>query len=436
MLSTGCRTCKVRKVKCDEERLHVKGLEEPQCRRCLVARIACDWKRGPIPRKAPKGLSMKQKPGQNRLSDAKDFRHPLLPIPRLPTRELGDCLQASNSLTLTRFDRFCLDYLQDSALVLLLGKHWPWSTLSYTYRRVAVKEPMVMSMILATTASEIHRSRLYDCDNAPGSLPVDSLSDVAGRVHYGQALSGLREALTHEVKSPEKLEAIFITLWFMVDYENRFGNGAVGINIHMQGIMSLLFNRVLPSLKQAEAMQIAFAEGRAINWLTSTDTPNSCEGQLEHGKFNERLRSTAVPLFLLWFLYYCTPGSLFCRPKVGCTDTRIFRFLLRSDQEDFSLTLPELYKISRQSPARFWGQEYPAAAQVDDLENLPGLSLYHRSHVIQFKITEHFSQGCMDEQELSTPWEESLYKGLVDDLITTAEVSFFTEPIDFFSNFI
>lgn len=430
-LYTGCRTCKIRKVKCDEEKVVQDGSKEPQCRRCIVARIRCDWKSGPIPRRTPKTIRPKlPKPdieGQNGVSLAtKDSRPPLLPMPPLSLPvpiEPEEFLQASNSLTLSTFDRSCLEYLQDSVLVVMLGKHWPWSTLSYTYRRVAVKEPMVMSMILATTASEIHRSRVFDCDNAPGNLPVDSLSDVAGRTHYGKALSSLRETLKHDVKSPEKLEAVFITLWLMIDYENRFGNGSAGINVHMHGIISLLFNHVLPSVKYTEDMQITFPKyGGAIDWPTPTHNLDFGQVQLAHGKFDEGIRSTTVPLFLLWILYFCTPGALFCRSGAVRSDAKLFRLFLRSGPETSSLSLPELYKISRQSPSRFWGEEYPASAQLDDLENLPGLTLYHKSHVIQFKITELFSQN-FGNGEISKVWEASPYKNLINELVTISEVS-------------
>lgn len=280
-----------------------------------------------------------------------------------------------------------------------------------------------MSMILATTASEIHRSRVFDCDNAPGNLPVDSLSDVAGRTHYGKALSSLRETLKHDVKSPEKLEAVFITLWLMIDYENRFGNGSAGINVHMHGIISLLFNHVLPSVKYTEDMQITFPKyGGAIDWPTPTHNLDFGQVQLAHGKFDEGIRSTTVPLFLLWILYFCTPGALFCRSGAVRSDAKLFRLFLRSGPETSSLSLPELYKISRQSPSRFWGEEYPASAQLDDLENLPGLTLYHKSHVIQFKITELFSQN-FGNGEISKVWEASPYKNLINELVTISEVS-------------
>lgn len=275
-----------------------------------------------------------------------------------------------------------------------------------------------MNMILATTASEIHRSRLFDSDNA-GSLPSSAMSDVHGRSHYGQALSGLRDALEHDVKPVERLEAIFITLWLMIDYENRFGSGSTGMEVHMHGITGLIFNHLLPSVRSAKQLQVALlSEGReAIDELVRVDSDTG-QVQVLFGTFDERLRSTTVPLFLLWMLYFCTPGALFCSSGMAKVDVNLFRLFLRSDKSG-PLTLPELYKISRQSPARFWGSEYPSSARLDDLENLPGLNLYHKAHVIQFKITELLRQESTPE---STSWDDSPYKSLIDDLVTTSEV--------------
>lgn len=317
-----------------------------------------------------------------------------------PTGAAGNSIQAANSLVISDFDRSCLNYLQDSALVVILGKHWPWSTVSYAYHKIAVKEPMVMSMMLATTSSEINRSRLYDRDKTEGPCTIESLSDMDSRLHYGRALSGLREALKPDVKPPEQIEAIFITLWMMIDYENRFGSGTAGINIHIRGIESLLFNHVVPSLKQIGPPDIAIAEASSKTALCHvTDEAqgtSACDspGPQQTAELSKnRLRHTAVPLFLLWTLYFFTPGALLSGPGAARLDADLFRFFMKEEAGSVGLSLSELYRIGRQSPSRFWGDSYPTTAQLDDMENMPGLSLYHRSHVLQFKITELFRQG-------------------------------------------
>ncbi|KAF7172816.1 hypothetical protein CNMCM6106_006935 [Aspergillus hiratsukae] len=425
----GCRTCRIRKVKCDEERIVVDNKKEPQCRRCSVARIACEWKGGPIPRRSTTGHRKNQESGILASSHDSMRRPADLHTPLLPAWTHDSSLQAANSLVLSGSDRSRLDYLRDSALVTILGKHWPWSTISYTYHRVAVKEPMVMSMILATTASEIHRLRLHDCDSTRVYPPASDPSDIDGRVHYCTALSRLREALSKGVKTPSKVEAIFITLWLMMDYENRFGSGASTINVHLQGIKSILHNHILPLLKyektSAPAITAASPEAPGLLSHNPAEGASLMEGAASSpvdsvaGPSDGRLAYTAVPLFLLWTLYFFTTGALFFgpgavyEPGVERLSDDLLGFFLRAEDENMPLDLGNLFRISRQSPSKFWGEAYPAKAQLDDIENYPGLSLCHKSHVVQFRISELFRQR-------SASWNEAPYQQIADEIIKIA----------------
>ncbi|KAF3385094.1 hypothetical protein F1880_002222 [Penicillium rolfsii] len=462
---TGCRTCRIRKVKCDEEKHPVEG-QEPQCRRCTAARIKCEWKGGPIPRKssspatsstlrndtqrpAPRDPGQSDKAGRKQLPTQQfvnSSQAPLLPLHKIGNGDCNQGLQAANSLTLSAFDRDCLSYLQNSTLVIVLGKHWPWSTISYAYHRIAVNEPMVMSMILASTAREVHRSRLYDQEVLsisslnPGSSTNNESCELDGRMHYGRALSSLRQALKSGVKSPQKIEAIFITLWLMIDYENRFGSGAAAINIHIRGIESLLHNHVVPFLRgraqqhyehsgalQESSSSLTFHSGtssaRQPADLVSSATAEqaaetSCPPQISQPNSAEGLGCTSVPLFLLWTLYFFTPAALFFGPRTGRLDSDIFYFFLGNDtNESIPLTLAELYRISRQSPSRFWGETYPMSARMDDMENLSALTLYHRSHVVQFKITEQFKRGAPTE---ATVDQVSPYQKIINEINVVA----------------
>lgn len=454
-------------MKCDEEKHPVEG-HEPQCRRCTAARIKCEWKGGPIPRKVSSPAScstlrndperqstrdagQSDKAGRKRLpaqQSVNSCQAPLLPLHRVGNGDRNQVLQAANSLTLSAFDRDCLSYLQNSTLVIVLGKHWPWSTISYAYHRIAVNEPMVMSMILASTAREVHRSRLYDQE----ALSISSLNsgsgannescELDGRMHYGRALSSLRQALRSGVKSPQKIEAIFITLWLMIDYENRFGSGAAAINIHIRGIESLLHNHVVPFLRgrtrqhyehseflQKSSPTLTFQSGTSSSRqpadLISPATGEQAAEASSHPPIaqpnsSEGLGCTSVPLFLLWTLYFFTPAALFFGPTTGRLDSDIFHFFLGNDtDETIPLTLAELYRISRQSPSRFWGETYPMSARVDDMENLPALTLYHRSHVIQFKITEQFKRGASTEATVDAV---SPYQKLINEINVIALV--------------
>ncbi|KAJ5741510.1 C6 zinc finger domain protein [Penicillium manginii] len=461
MYYTGCRTCRIRKVKCDEEKQSIQGQEEPHCKRCVVAGIRCEWRGGPIPRKSKPASSASATALDNGLANettqgsknaSQMVRTPSMPhvqsaftsrnAPLMPARDLSvvgnnKTVQAANSLTLSAFDRDCLGYLQNSTLVVMLGKHWPWSTVSYAYHKIGVKEPMVMSMILASTAREIHRSRLHDQEASSIPTLITENHELDGRMHYGRALSSLRHALKQDVISPQKIEAIFITLWLMIDYENRFGNGATAINIHIRGIESLLHNHVVPLLQAPEddsqgqgtggsATAAIISNGENTVRKRHVDIQPMPSDEVSTEKTSDAatsipdslqgLRCTSVPLFLLWTLYFFTPAALFFGPATTRLDTDIFQFFLEAQSESATqISLPELYRISRQSPARFWGDKYPLSAQLDDMENLPGLTLYHRSHVAQFKVTELFKQGVPNEVESGV---ETAYQKIVDEINT------------------
>jgi hypothetical protein len=288
---------------------------------------------------------------------------------------------------------------------------------------------MVMSMMLASAAREIHRSKLYDTQGSFEQLMSNEQSDMDGRVHYGRALSGLREALKRDVKTPRQIEAIFITLWLMIDYENRFGSGASAINIHIRGIETLLHNHIVPLLQghtrlpaiteeNQNPLQEPEAQPEAQLDISSLDDTAGSSGLSAHGS-SHGLGGTCVPLFLLWTLYFFTPAALFFGSETARLDTDIFRFFLRSEAGNTPLSLPHLYRLSRQSPARFWGEEYPISSQLDDMENLSGLTLYHRSHVIQFKITEMFKQSSTSD---ITFGEGSHYQRIIKEINTLSIV--------------
>ncbi|KAJ6151139.1 hypothetical protein N7470_007733 [Penicillium chermesinum] len=336
----------MRKVKCDEEKNRVQGLAEPQCKRCKSARIRCEWKGGPIPRKrtgTSSPISQKPRSKSQQLNhdggNEYDWKSPnvephdvqgdgalLSPLQRIDTEQPSVCLEAANSLKITAVDRECIDYLRTSTLVIVLGKHWPWSTVSYAYHKIAVTQPMVMSMILASTAREIHRLRVSDDQCFLSDSSAYEPFELSGQAHYGQALWALRQALKEDVKSPQDIEAIFITLWLIIDYENRFGGGEPAIHIHIRGIETMFHNHVAPLLHSiphspgssivlpsptSASLQLQMPEDRIsedIDWVSLEDPYLTRTANLSPAQISlDGLSSTSVPLFLLWTLYFFTP---------------------------------------------------------------------------------------------------------------------------------
>lgn len=424
-VSLGCLTCRSRKLKCGEEK--------PHCSRCITSRLQCNWNQSPAPVTSIRPIRFtkirtpakvfhantnsslaapNQRPrttarfefhdntsNETSVNSAEDPTHPeksrgALEIyqPRSLTRL--PLLQVSNSLVLSSFDRKCLDFFQDSFLVIYLGKRWEWSTLSYVYHEVAVTHPMVMHMILATSASELRRIELDNQNNAH-SGSYDDAAGYEGRRHYNKALLALNTLLNGNIENAATMEAVIITLWFMLMYEIRFGRSGVGFLAHMKGIKYLFAAYIGPinDAKSSENWDNAVPNqpvptSSPSNSDVSESSDTTCSLPVWSVPFPfiaDCIQSTSACLFLLWIIYldveFAIPGT-----RIGDNSGTLFRTVLYSRAP--SLDLEQLHRYCRSSAARFWTEKYPIAARLDDFENSQALILVHKCRVIQFKITE------------------------------------------------
>lgn len=268
--SIGCSTCRRRKVKCGEER--------PVCTRCLKLSLVCEWgvpvKRGsstvqirhlqPAPTVPDQGLwsptidagdvlglppdafltgfSPVSWSGDPMLLDAPQampFCSSVAPIrdstplyPPLSTLEMG----CANSLTLTQDDQKYFQYFPSSSIVYYYMKGWPWSSFGYLYQGPAATNKVIMRMILALAASDMHRHGLLV--RSPGRRTADD----HGRYHYSLAVKEFRQLLETPRRqvSVEELESIFATMFLMVTYEWQFGHSVRHLQLHLHGVRSLL----------------------------------------------------------------------------------------------------------------------------------------------------------------------------------------------------
>lgn len=268
-LAAGCSTCRRRKVKCGEER--------PVCKRCLNLSLNCEWgvpvKRGraaaqirhlqPAPI-APErsvwsvsevgdvvdsssdallaSLSPTSWPGGPMLLEATraaTFSPPVAPAriptslyPPLSTNEIA----CANSLTLTEHDQKYFQYFPSSSIVYYYMKGWHWSSFCYLYQGPATTNKVIMRMILALSASDMHRHGLVV--RSPGRPTADD----HGRYHYSLAVKEFRQLLETPRRqvSVEELEIIFATMFLMVTYEWQFGHSLRHLQLHLHGVRSLL----------------------------------------------------------------------------------------------------------------------------------------------------------------------------------------------------
>ncbi|KAF3385224.1 hypothetical protein F1880_003136 [Penicillium rolfsii] len=378
----GCSTCRRRKVKCGEER--------PVCMRCLNLNLTCEWgvpvKRGrstqirhlqPAPTSASdqitwhtseqgdavaltpdarlNGLSPMSWPGDSplvELPQSTSFFPPAAPVPfatplypQLSVNEIA----CANSLTLTEHDQKYFQYFPSSSIVYYYMKGWQWSSFCYLYQGPAATNKVIMRMFLALSASDMHRQGLVV--RSPGRPTAED----HGRYHYSLAVKEFRQLLETPRRSvsAEELEIIFATMFLMVTYEWQFGHSVRHLQLHLDGVRSLLESH--PQLFRLKDINDVFLSPGA-------ESPSSDD--------NVTSRVSFIPeQFLLWILYIDASSRL-----MGLTES-LYDYVVQSKNP--ALNPDHLHRCARLWGRCFWGEQYPDQQVLDDIENYRALELLH-----------------------------------------------------------
>ncbi|KAH8422347.1 Zn(II)2Cys6 transcription factor [Aspergillus melleus] len=426
----GCSTCRRRKVKCGEER--------PTCQRCYNLRLNCEWG---VPVKRGKPASVRHlQPAEPRWSGndivsvnsatatqgilnpqyastlAAIWQHPstvadftpilpetlstagwpcfppITPVsPLYPSLSEPD-LACSNSLILSDHDKKYFQYFPSSSVVFYYMKSWQWSSFNYLYQGPAATNKVIMRMILALSASDMHRNGLVV--RSPGRPTAED----HGRYHYGLAVKEFRQLLeTPKLQvTPTELEIIFATMFLMITYEWQYGHCVHHLQLHLQGVRSLL-----------ETHPEVFHIKDVNNVLLSMDSEQSDESVSRVSFIPEQL--------LLWILYI----DVSCRPQ-GTTES-LYEYVLRSGNP--ALHPDRLHRCARLWGRCFYGKQYPDQQVSDDMENYRGLELIHIAMTLRYKTW----QVLVDDPSRSGFEGESLFNEMMSihdqysDLFITAK---------------
>ncbi|BAE58956.1 unnamed protein product [Aspergillus oryzae RIB40] len=204
-----------------------------------------------------------------------------------------------------------------------------------------------MRMILALSASDMHRNGLIV--RTPGRPTAED----HGRYHYGLAVKEFRQSLVSPRQvSPAELEAIFATMFLMVTYEWQYGHCVRHLELHLQGVKSLLESH--PELFQIKDVN---------NVLLSMESEESNEPESRVSFIPEQL--------LLWILLRYIDAS--CQP-MGLSES-LYDYVLQSGNP--ALHPDRLYRCARVWGRCFWGKQYPDQEVSDDMENYRALELLH-----------------------------------------------------------
>jgi hypothetical protein len=122
-------------------------------------------------------------------------------------------------------------------------KPWEWSSFGFLYQGPAATNKLIMRMILAIAASDMHRRGLVP--NSTGQDP----SKNPGRYHYEAAVQEFRQYLEEHAATGEtqgdlvaesECEIIFCTMFLMIMYEWYYGHSVKDLQLHLQGVRCLL----------------------------------------------------------------------------------------------------------------------------------------------------------------------------------------------------
>lgn len=171
-------------------------------------------------------------------------------------------------------------------------KGWQWSTFWYLYQGPAATNKVIMRMLLAIAASDMHRQGLVV--RSPGRPTADD----HGRYHYSLAVKEFRQLLEapRESVSVAELEIIFATMFLMVTYEWQFGHSIRHLQLHLHGIRSLLESHpqlfrvrnvddmlMLPDaaegsfVRESEPAKVSFISEQFLLWTLYVDHPSICQ---------------------------------------------------------------------------------------------------------------------------------------------------------------
>lgn len=214
--------------------------------------------------------------------------YPVVASGRIPTPPLYPSLSTNeiacaNSLTLTEHDQNYFHYFPYSSVVYYYMKGWRWSSFCYLYQGPAITNKVIMRMILALSASDMHRQGLVI--RSPGRRAADD----HGRYHYSLAVKEFRQLLETPRRhvSVEELEIIFAAMFLMVTYEWQFGHSVRHLQLHLHGVRSLLESH--PQLFQLKDVNDVFLSPEG------SDCPTLDGGSVPKMSF--------IPeQFLLWML--------------------------------------------------------------------------------------------------------------------------------------
>ncbi|KAJ4328950.1 hypothetical protein N0V84_000520 [Fusarium piperis] len=221
------------------------------------------------------------------------------------------------SLQLSADDEAAFLYIPDSMMVLCYGKLWKWSCFSYVYTHIASQYSGVMRSLIAIASMELRAQQVLQAqggDDSTNSLDAAHRLGAAAAVHYSLALQDLSSLLHHICHS-----------------EGRDGD------INALFTMWYLILRYEAYDSESTAASLVHLDG-IRSFLRPYLDADSATGNIHGGQL--------------------------------CMD-------FSSREASDYISHERLFHSGRSILPKIWGDDYPVAEILDDLENYRPLRLYH-----------------------------------------------------------
>lgn len=385
----GCWTCRAKKVKCDEER--------PRCRRCSRLDLVCDY--------APRPRKKYTRRGDDRIADGESpstasHSHigteesysipqyyptgsltppPPLPTPALPhdTDAASDGDLAPQSFGLQSLSIDCLSILLPTdheaitcfrtVISISIDTKDPEYSVPTVVWRMAQTQPMVLHMVCALGSHQ----RFYE--NSRGGQRDTSCFESTAVEHYGASMRLMAQIIYETADSPT-LDTTLATLWLMIVYEQKFGDGSgAGLKAHLVGAASVLHSRLRK-----------LNEWHAIDKTGSTDQDPSSPLPLPHwpiSPFSARMivwisfLDGGAAFYGLGGHFNRSVGEIMVDLAENNTKSRLRGFL-------------SIHQYSALMSSDIWGPEYPQGQLLEDIQSRQLFYLYGQVGQLRFILAE------------------------------------------------
>ncbi|KAJ4994183.1 C6 zinc finger domain-containing protein [Stagonosporopsis vannaccii] len=387
----GCWTCRSPAVKkrCDQRR--------PICGRCARLNVQCDYAPRPTlaeRRKAnrcmssaPSTLSSTSNGASPAISNSvqEAFDSPSAPDAFATSPASSFLMGTRNdavicSLELCSEDYEAIRYFRTDFAKLHHTKNPEYSLISLMFK-IAQTEPMVMHMVVAIGHQE------KDFQRHSTSVGAQH----AASNHYGLALRLMADAIVPSNATTKDLDTILTALWLMLLYEQQFGDERCRAYLsHLQGVASLLqsqsgnllqlppqnfgaqepISTAVRADQSSKESKISIYAARVLIWIVLLDSAAATSGI--GGHVNEAILN-----------------MLLSNP----TDSR-----MRS--KDPIKAVARLHHYSNSLYRLAWGDAYPQAELVDDVENRNVYALLGHCAYLRF-LTAQLATLYRDRSELA-----------------------------------